>query len=125
MSDTTNAEYAALRDHHLSEMTDWIEGRRSWTNLGPHAPWTPDVIAAMDAQEVVKHAAAAAAFGALAAQVEAEESMKQYVIKGVFVQGGQVFSIPDNCQVLNAVPWREPQGLSYELIYLVPVEEEA
>jgi len=69
MSDTPNAEYAALRDHHLSEMKDWIEGRRSWTNLGPHEPYTPDVIAAMDAQEVVKHAAAAQAYGALAAQI--------------------------------------------------------
>jgi hypothetical protein len=51
--------------------------------------------------------------------------VKQYVIKRVFVQEGQVFSIPDNYRMLTAELWREPQGVSYELIYLVPVEEEA
>lgn len=37
---------------------DWVAGRRSYTNFGPHAPYTPDVVAAMDAQEVVKLATA-------------------------------------------------------------------
>jgi len=47
-----------------AEMDDWLEGRRSWTNLGPIAPYTPDVIAVMDAQEVVKRAAAITALSA-------------------------------------------------------------
>src|SRR3954451_1519226 len=41
---TLSDGYAALRDKHLAEMADWVEGRRSWTNLGPHEPYTPDVI---------------------------------------------------------------------------------
>lgn len=45
------AEYATV-------MMDWTEGRRSYTNFGPNAPYTPDVIARMDAAEVQKHAAA-------------------------------------------------------------------
>lgn len=61
-------DYAALRDHHLSEMEDWSPGgTRSWTNYGPNEPYTPDVIAAMDAAEVAKHASAAMAYGFLAA----------------------------------------------------------
>lgn len=40
----------------------WVGGQRSWMNLGPEPPYTPDVIAVMDAQEVVKLAAAAQAF---------------------------------------------------------------
>ena len=51
---TTSEEALAL-------MLDWAEGKRSWTNLGPHEPYTPDVIAVMDAQEVVKWGAVAAA----------------------------------------------------------------
>ena len=35
-------------------MLDWAEGKRSWMNLGPYKAYTADVIAAMDAQEVVK-----------------------------------------------------------------------
>jgi hypothetical protein len=46
---------------------DWAEGRRSWTNLGPHEPYTPDVIATMDAQEVVKWTAVAVALAQLEA----------------------------------------------------------
>ncbi|QXC59346.1 hypothetical protein KSP35_13130 [Aquihabitans sp. G128] len=48
----------------LTLMGEWVAGRRSWINLGPDAPYTPDVIAAMDAAEVEKlrhlHAALAA-----------------------------------------------------------------
>lgn len=51
--------------HHLSEMNDWIEGKRSWCNLGWNEPYTPDVIAAMDAAEVQKHAAAVTAYASL------------------------------------------------------------
>jgi hypothetical protein len=50
MSDERGKEYARL------QMMEWAEGRRSYTNLGPEAPYTPDVIAIMDAQEVVKWA---------------------------------------------------------------------
>jgi hypothetical protein len=46
----------------LAQMMDWVEGRRSWTNLGPYPPYTPDVIAVLDAQEVVKLSAAIQAF---------------------------------------------------------------
>ena len=35
-------------------MMDWAQGKRSWTNLGPNVPYTPDVIARMDAAEVEK-----------------------------------------------------------------------
>lgn len=42
-------------------MFDWAEGRRSWVNLGPNPPYPPEVIAVMDAQEVVKFAAIYAA----------------------------------------------------------------
>jgi hypothetical protein len=42
---------------------DWAEGRRSWTNLGGVNPeaYPDDVIAVMDAQEVVKWSALAVA----------------------------------------------------------------
>ena len=50
------------REELLAEMEDWVAGRRSYVNLGPNEPYTPDVIAAMDAQEVVKLAAAANAY---------------------------------------------------------------
>jgi hypothetical protein len=43
-------------------MMDWAMGRRSWINLGPHEPYTPDVVAAMDAQEVLKWKAVYLAF---------------------------------------------------------------
>lgn len=52
------------RESALATAIDWAEGRRSWVNLGsPHAggPYTPDVIAVMDAQEVVKWSALAQA----------------------------------------------------------------
>lgn len=53
----------------LSERVDdleaWSSGARSWTNLGPYEPYTPDVIAVMDAQEVVKHSAAVQAYTVL------------------------------------------------------------
>lgn len=51
--------------HHLAELDAWTNGSRSWTNLGPDAPYTPDVIAVMDAQEVVKHSAAVQAYASL------------------------------------------------------------
>lgn len=51
---------------------DWAEGRRSWTNLGsPYSTppgYTLDVIAVMDAQEVVKWAAIAQALAVIEAQ---------------------------------------------------------
>jgi hypothetical protein len=53
----------------VAEMSDWLEGRRSWMNLGPLAPYTPDVIAVMDAQEVTKRAAAIPAYLALRASI--------------------------------------------------------
>ena len=43
-----------LLEEAESELEDWRRGTRSWWNLGPYPPYTPDVIAAMDAQEVVK-----------------------------------------------------------------------
>ena len=49
-------------DELMAEIDDWVAGRRSYINLGPHAPYTPDVIAAMDAQEVVKLVAALGAY---------------------------------------------------------------
>ncbi len=41
----------------VTEARDWLEGRRSWCNLGPYEPYTPDVIARMDAAEIEKRAA--------------------------------------------------------------------
>lgn len=58
------------RDEALARALDWAEGRRSWCNLGPHEPYTPDVIAVMDAQEVVKWSALAAALPAVDAAGE-------------------------------------------------------
>ncbi len=43
-------------------MMDWAMGRRSWMNRGPYEPYTPDVIAVMDTQEVVKWKAVHLAF---------------------------------------------------------------
>lgn len=42
------------------ELRAWKNGEKSWTNLTGGAPerYSPDVVAVMDAQEVVKHAAA-------------------------------------------------------------------
>jgi hypothetical protein len=57
------------RDELLARLEDWVEGRRSYCNYGPHAPYTPDVIAVMDAQEVVKLAAAISAFSAISGEV--------------------------------------------------------
>lgn len=54
----TQVEVEQSIDRHYRLMLDWAEGRRSWINLGPHEPHTPDVIARMDAAEVEKHAAA-------------------------------------------------------------------
>jgi hypothetical protein len=54
-----------LIQHHLREMNDWIDGKRSWCNLGWNEPYTPDVIAGMDAAEVQKHAAAVTAYASL------------------------------------------------------------
>lgn len=46
------------------EMRAWATGAKSWTNMiGPGL--TPDVVATMDAQEVVKHAAAIQGYAAL------------------------------------------------------------
>jgi hypothetical protein len=60
-------------DAALKQAVDWAEGRRSWVNLydgygdSPGVRYPHDVIAVMDAQEVVKWSALAAAL----AQVEA------------------------------------------------------
>lgn len=59
-------DYASLRDDALLEMQAWLQGRKSMTNLGPHPPYTPDVIAVIDAQEVVKWATAATTYNTLA-----------------------------------------------------------
>jgi len=49
----------------LAEMHDWLDGSRSWVNLGSNEPYTPDVIAAMDAAEVDKRASAIRGYAAL------------------------------------------------------------
>jgi hypothetical protein len=46
-------------------MLDWAGGKRSWINLGPHPPYTPEVIAAMDAAETQKWAAVYTAFATI------------------------------------------------------------
>lgn len=45
------------RDEALANALDWAEGRRSWTD----GPFTPEQVAVMDAQEVVKWSALAVA----------------------------------------------------------------
>ena len=51
-----------LASEAMTNALDWAEGRRSWTNLwGQNEAYTPDVIAVMDAQEVVKWSALAVA----------------------------------------------------------------
>ena len=50
------------RDELIARMEDCLAGRVSFVNLGPHEPYTPDVVAAMDAQEAVKLAAAISAY---------------------------------------------------------------
>lgn len=62
--DPAYASTARTADEALELARAWADGRRSWMNLGPHEPYTPDVIAAMDAQEVVKWGALAQALGA-------------------------------------------------------------
>jgi hypothetical protein len=52
--DEFDAHLDAILSAAMAELEDWRSGRRSWVNLGPNAPYTPDVIATMDAQEVVK-----------------------------------------------------------------------
>lgn len=51
-------------DEAMQHALDWAEGRRSFTNFGPWPPYTPDVIATMDAQEVVKWSALSVALRA-------------------------------------------------------------
>lgn len=46
--------FEEMRDRAWNNMLDWLEGRKSWTNLGPHSPYTHDVIAVMDRQELEK-----------------------------------------------------------------------
>lgn len=60
----TPLDWVERLDRHLAEVEAWTNGSRSWTNLGWDPPYTPDVIAVMDAQEVVKHSAAAQAYAA-------------------------------------------------------------
>jgi hypothetical protein len=43
------------RDRAIKLADEWASGVRSYANLGPNPPYTPDVIAIMDAQEVVKY----------------------------------------------------------------------
>ena len=57
--------------YHLELMEAWADGQRSWTNYGPDAPYTPDVIARMDAAEVEKHASAVRGYVAALAAKEA------------------------------------------------------
>lgn len=57
----TTAEAKMTSAEALERALDWAEGRKSWANLGQYEPYTPDVIAVMDAQEVVKWAALASA----------------------------------------------------------------
>lgn len=63
----TQAEVTRRLKDSLERMADWQDGRCSWTNFGPHEPYTPEAIAVMDAQEVVKHSAAAQAYAAVLA----------------------------------------------------------
>lgn len=75
---TNAAEYEVYRspatfDEAMTRALDWAEGRRSYTNMGPFEPYTPDVIAVMDAQEVVKWTAIASA---LAGSALSEETTK-------------------------------------------------
>lgn len=49
----------------LALALDWASGKRSWVNLGPHEPYTPDVIAVMDAQQAVAWATVAKAMHAM------------------------------------------------------------
>lgn len=71
----------------LKELDEWATGYRSWTNLGPNPPYTPDVIAVMDAQEVVKRSAyiqampATAPIRTLESQLAAAERQKQISCK--------------------------------------------
>jgi len=57
--DPARAQTAATSDEAVELARAWADGRRSWCNLGPNPPYTFDVIAAMDAQEVVKWGALA------------------------------------------------------------------
>ncbi len=51
------ADRPETADEARKLMLDWAQGTRTWGNLGPHMPYTPDVIAVMDTQEVIKWAA--------------------------------------------------------------------
>lgn len=63
--DPSQAHTARTADQAMQLALAWADGRRSWINLGPREPYTPDVIAVMDAQEVVKWTAVAVALRAL------------------------------------------------------------
>lgn len=63
----------------MKNALDWAEGRRSHTNYGPHPPWTHDVIAVCDAQEVVKWTAIAAVLRPLSAEPEDDPPSGWYV----------------------------------------------
>jgi hypothetical protein len=54
-----------LADDAMALALAWADGARSYANLGWNEPYTPDVIAVMDAQEVVKWTAIAVALRAL------------------------------------------------------------
>lgn len=70
----TIVELEQKLEEHTSELLDWAEGRRTWTNLGPGEPYTPDVIVRMDASEVEKHAHA---ITGIAAALEADRVIRQ------------------------------------------------
>ena len=55
------AQTASTAEQALALALAWADGRRSWTNLGQYEPYTPAVIAVMDAAEVVKWSALALA----------------------------------------------------------------
>lgn len=80
------------------EMDDWLIGRKSYTNLGFEEPYTPDVIAVMDAQEVVKRAAAIQALVALQ-RVEEERSPMMYAVDPIPASGWKPLSKREEIRV--------------------------
>lgn len=56
----------AMTKCHLTEMEDWASGRKSYVNLADHDRITLADVAVMDAAEVQKHAACAAAYARVA-----------------------------------------------------------
>jgi hypothetical protein len=55
-----------MADRSWEKLMAWIDGRESHVNLGFELPYTPDVIALMDAQETIKWLAVYETFQRLA-----------------------------------------------------------